>query len=140
MLPATHVLIGGIQPNMILGMLLGADFVPQDDKDADITPHYLAGRGLSDLPNLASLLDHRLIKLFDEQIRRVQDNFEGQLRPIPPFFWDSSGRASIHGVLTSAQKFLGEAIFMEMTSRPQASLEIMHWIAEVYVVLCRHFS
>ena len=33
-----QVLIGGIQPNMILGMLLGADFVPADDRDADITP------------------------------------------------------------------------------------------------------
>ena len=33
-----QVQIGGIQPNMILGMLLGADFVPADNRDADITP------------------------------------------------------------------------------------------------------
>jgi hypothetical protein len=33
-----QVQIGGIQPNMILGMLLGADFVPANDRDADITP------------------------------------------------------------------------------------------------------
>jgi hypothetical protein len=136
----SQVLIGGIQPNMILGMLLGADFVAQDDKDADITPHCLTGKDVGDLPEPESLLDHQLIKLFDEQIRRVQDDSAGQLRVIPPFFWDLSGRAAIHGVMTSAQKFVGEAIFMDMMSRPQACLGIMHWIAEAYVVLCRHFS
>jgi len=134
------VLVGGIQPNMILGMLLGADFVAQDDKDADITPHCLAGKDVGDLPAPESLLDHWLIKLFDEQIHRVQDDSDGQLRAIPPFFWDMSGRAAIHGVMTSAQKFIGEAVFMDMVSRPQACLEIMRWIAEAYVVLCRHFS
>ncbi len=136
----SQVLIGGIQPNMILGILLGADFVAQGDKDADITPHCLTGKDVGDLPAPESLLDHRLIKLFDEQIRRVHDDSGGQLRAIPPFFWDLSGRAAIHGVMTSAQKFIGEAVFMDMVARPQAPLEIMHWIAEAYVVLCRHFS
>ncbi len=32
-----QVQIGGIQPNLILGLLLGADFVPADDRDADIS-------------------------------------------------------------------------------------------------------
>lgn len=136
----SQVLIGGIQPNMILGMLLGADFVPQDDKDADITPHCLTGKDTGDLPAPESLLDHQLIKLFDEQIHRVQDDSAGQLRAIPPFFWDMSGRAAIHGVMTSAQKFIGEAVFMDMVTRPDACMEIMRWIAEAYVVLCRHFS
>jgi len=136
----SQVLIGGIQPNMILGMLLGADFVAQDDKDADITPHCLMGKDVGELPAPESLLDHRLIMLFDEQIRRVQDDSVGQFRAIPPLFWDMSGRAAIHGVMTSAQKFIGEAVFMDMVTRPQAALEIMRWIAEAYVVLCRHFS
>src|SRR3990170_20363 len=39
----SQVLIGGIQPNMILGMLLGAEFVPANDRDADITPCCLQG-------------------------------------------------------------------------------------------------
>ena len=30
-----QVLVGGIQPNMIVGMLLGADFVPADAMDAE---------------------------------------------------------------------------------------------------------
>lgn len=135
-----QVLIGGIQPNMILGMLLGADLVAQGDKDADITPHCLAGKDLSDLPEPESLLDHQLIKLFDGQIGCVQDESGGQLRAIPPFFWDMSGRAAIHGVVTSAQKLIGEAVFVDMMLRPEACLEIMHWITEAYVVLCRHFS
>jgi hypothetical protein len=135
-----QVLIGGIQPNMILGMLLGADFVSQDDKDADITPRCLGGKDLCELPEPEDLLDHDLIRIFGEQIRSVLNNSENRLRPIPPFFWDSSGRAAIHGVLTSAQKFLGETVFMDMMTDPQACLDIMNRIGDSYVVLCRHFS
>ncbi len=135
-----QIQIGGIQPNMILGMLLGADFIPQDDKDADISPGCLTKKEPCDLPRPESLLDHPLINLFDEQIRRVQSDSQKQLRPIPPFFWDTSGRAAIHGTMTSAQKLMGETIFVDMMTRPQPCLEIMHWIAEAFVVLCRHFS
>ncbi len=135
-----QIQIGGIQPNMILGMLLGADFVPRDSFDADITPGCLSGKDLDHLPAPESLLDHELIKLFEQQIHRVQDNSQKQLRPIPPFFWDTSGRAAIHGVMTSAQKFLGETFFMDMMIEPQQCLEIMGWIADAFIVLCRHFS
>lgn len=131
-----QILIGGIQPNMILGMLLGADFVPDPNHDADITPRCLAGKGLFDLPSHESLLEHPLIRLFDEQIRQAQET----LWPIPPFFWDVSGRATIHGVLTSAQKFLGEDFFMNMVSEPQQCLDIIDWIADACIILCRHFS
>jgi len=136
----SQVQIAGIQPNLILGMLLGADFVPRDSFDADITPNCLAGKDLGDLPAPESLLEHDLIRLFDEQIRRVEANSRGQLRPIPPFFWDSSGRAAIHGVLTTAQKFLGEAIFLDMMTEPQPCMELMGWIGDAFIVLARHFS
>jgi hypothetical protein len=136
----SQIQIGGIQPNMILGMLLGADFVTHDSYDADITPGCLSGKGLDDLPVPESLLDHDLVKLFDEQIRRVQNDSSKQLRPIPPFFWDTSGRATIHGVMTSAQKFLGEIFFMDLMTEPQRCLKIMGWISDVFIVLCRHFS
>jgi len=135
-----QIQIGGIQPNMILGMLLGADFVPQDSGDADITPGCLAEKDPADLPAPKSLLDQQLVTLFDEQIRQVQSDSKKQLRPIPPFFWDVSGRAAIHGAMTSAQKFLGETIFIDMVTEPQRCLEIMHWIADAFIVLCRHFS
>ncbi|MBL7189300.1 MAG: hypothetical protein ISS70_23475 [Phycisphaerae bacterium] len=136
----SQIQIGGIQPNMILGMLLGADFVPDACHDADITGQCLTGKDPADLPSVESLLDHSLIRLFDDQIRQAQDDRRQRLRPVPPFFWDISGRATIHGVLTSAQKFFGEAIFMDMLSEPQRCLDIMQWIADAYVALCRHFS
>jgi len=135
-----QVLIGGIQPNMILGMLLGAEFVPAADRDADITPACLAGTNPEDLPVPETLLDHDLIKLFDEQIARIRNEAQGRLRPIGPFFWDASGRAAIHGVVTSAQKLYGEAIFLDMMTEPEKCTEIMHWIADAYIVLCRHFA
>lgn len=135
-----QVLIGGIQPNMILGMLLGAEFVPANDRDADITPAPLAGSGPDDLPAPETLLDHDLIKLFDDQIARIQSETTGGLRPIPPFFWDGSGRAAIHGVLTSAQKLYGQTIFLDLVTEPDKCVAIMQWIAEAYIVLCRHFA
>jgi hypothetical protein len=135
-----QIQIGGIQPNMILGMLLGADFIPRDDGDADITPACLAGRDPVDLPAPESLLAHELVTLFDEQIRQVQEEHQRKLRPIPPFFWDSSGRAAVHGSMTTAQKLLGETIFIDMMTKPQRCTEIMQWIGDAYIVLCRHFS
>jgi hypothetical protein len=83
-------------------------------------------------------LHHDLVRLFDDQIARTQG--EGQFRPIPPFFWDASGRATIHGVLTSAQKFYGESIFLDLMTEPRKCMRIMDWIAEAYIVLCRHFA
>ncbi|MHC4172823.1 MAG: uroporphyrinogen decarboxylase family protein [Planctomycetota bacterium] len=136
----SQIQIGGIQPNMILGMLLGADFIPQDSGDADITPGCLMGKNPAGLLIPESLLGHQMIVLFDEQIRQIQDDSQRRLRSIPPFFWDLSGRAAIHGAMTSAQKFLGENIFMDMMTEPQRALEIMHSIAEAFIVLCRHFS
>jgi hypothetical protein len=133
-----QVQIGGIQPNMILGMLLGADFVPNDGYDADITPGCLTGKNPGDLREPETLLHHKLIKLFDKQI--AEANKAKKFRPIPPFFWDVSGRAAIHGMMTSAQKFLSEDIFVDMMVKPQQCREIMRWIGDAYVVLCRHFS
>jgi hypothetical protein len=130
--------IGGIQPNMILGMLVGADFLPADDRDADITPGCLAGISPDDLPSPETLLRHDLIRLFDDQIDHIQG--EAQSRPIPPFFWDASGRATIHGVLTTAQKFWGESIFLDLMTESRKCMKILNWVADAYIMLCRHFS
>ena len=135
-----QIQIGGIQPNMILGMLFGADFVPHDSYDADITPGCLLRKDLDELLAPESLLDHELIKLFDEQIHRVQNDSVIHLRPIPPFFWDTSGRSAIHGAMTTAQKFLGERFFMTMITEHELCLDIMDLIGKAFIVLCRHFS
>jgi hypothetical protein len=118
-------------------MLLGADFVPADNRDADITPYCLKGKNAGELPAAEALLNHDLVRLFDKQIR---SEAKGQRRPIPPFFWDSSGRATIHGVLTTAQKLCGETIFMGMLTEPAKCMRLLNWIADAYIVLCRHFS
>jgi hypothetical protein len=125
---------------MILGILLGADFVHRDSSDADITPNCFAGKKPTDLPLPETLLDHKMITLFDKQIRQVQEDSQKQIRPIPPFFWDISGRAVIHGAMTTAQKLFGEKFFMDMMTEPEQYMEIMQWIGDAYIVLCRHFS
>jgi hypothetical protein len=135
---ARQILVGGIQPNLILGMLLGAEFIPAAGGDADISPACWADKPLTDLPSPERLLEHPLIQKFDEQIRCVQQG--GRLQVVPPFFWDASGRAALHGALTTAQKFLGEQILLDMLSEPRRAREIMDWIVEANIVLVRHFA
>ncbi len=133
-----QILVGGIQPNMILGMLIGAEFIPNDSMDADISMTPLKGKDPNELPAPESLIEHELIKLFDEQIGKVRS--EGKLTPVPPFFWDISGRAAIHGTLTTAQKFLGESVFIDLMTAPENVVSVMDWITESFIVLVRHFS
>ena len=97
-----QVLVGGIQPNLIVGACLGAEFVFPPDKDSDIAGRPLEGvRDLADLPAPASLLEHPLIRRLDAQIAAVR-RARPDLRVIPPFFWDTSGRATIHGFITTS--------------------------------------
>jgi hypothetical protein len=133
-----QILVGGIQPNMILGMLLGAEFIPNDSMDADISMTPLKDQDPEALPAPNSLLDHELIRRFDEQIQEV--HAQGKLTPIAPFFWDSSGRATTHGSLTTAQKFLGESVFIDLMTDPDRVVKVMNWITESFIVLMQHFS
>jgi len=135
-----QVLVGGIQPNLLLGMLLGAEFRPADDRDADIVPGCLAGVEPADLPTVETLLEHDLVRQFDRQIVQIRSESHGNLHPIPPFFWDASGRAALHGALTTAQKLCGETIFVDMMTDPDRCRRLLQWIAEAYVVLVRHFA
>ena len=133
-----QILVGGIQPNMILGMLIGAEFVPNNSMDADISATPLKGKDPDQLPKPETLLDHELVKLFDDQIRQIQS--EGRLQPIPPFFWDAPGRATTHGTLTTAQKFLGENVFIDLMMKSGKVVKVMDWIADSFIVLMKHFS
>lgn len=137
---AGQVLVGGIQPNLIQGMLLGAEFLPRPDKDADISQACWAGRDVADLPAPAAILDHELVRLFDEQIREIRRSAGNGLTPIPPFFWDASGRAAVHGPLTTAQKFLGQQVFVDLLDDPARALAMMDWVTETNILLVRHFS
>ena len=133
-----QVLIGGIQPCLILGMLLGADFVPAPGGDADISPGCWADRPVEDLPRPDQLLEHPIIRRFDAQIRAVQE--EGSLTPVPPFFWDTSGRAAIHGALTTAQKLVGEGFLADLLTEPDRARRTMDWITGACIALVRHYA
>ena len=135
---SNQVLVGGIQPNMILGMLLGAEFVPEIDKDADISPQCFAGRPFEELPEVESLLEHPLVCLFSDQIKAILD--EGRLEPIPPFFWDNSRRAAVHGSLTTAQKLLGASVFMDLVSDLNGVKRFLRWVSQANAALVRHFA
>ena len=135
---ANQVLVGGIQPNMILGMLIGADFIPHNSMDADISMTPLKDIDPDRLPTPDELINHELIALFDSQIKQLKA--EGEFEPIPPFFWDASGRATTHGTLTTAQKFLGEEVFIALMMDPAKVVAVMDWITESFIVLMKHFS
>jgi len=136
----TYVLVGGIQPNLIQGMLLGADFLPRDNMDADISQACRAGRDVSDLPAPESVIEDDLIRLFDSQICDIRNNKENDLTPIPPFFWDSSGRGAVHGPLTTAQKFLGQDVFLDLLENPARVMPLMNWICDTNILLVNHFA
>ncbi len=137
---ANHVLVGAIQPNMILATILGAHFSFYEDKDADV-----AGKPLEsishkeELPEIITILDHPLVKDLESQIRQIQ-SARPDLKVIPPFFWDESGRATIHGIITTSLKLTGDNIMTIMMSDPELAHAIHHWIVDAYIILVTHFA
>ncbi len=133
-----QVLVGGIQPNMILGLLVGAKFVPHESMDADITPTPLKETPVDELPPFSQLLEHAIVRTFDEQFEHIAGL--GLFELVPPFFWDGSGRAAIHGILTTALKLFGESIFLDMASDPDLCRARFDWVADISIGLVRHFA
>jgi hypothetical protein len=135
-----HVLVGAIQPNMILATILGAQFSFYEDKDADV-----AGKPLEsishkeELPAIASILDHPLVDDLENQIRQIQIA-RPDLKVIPPFFWDESGRATIHGIITTSLKLTGDNIMTIMMFDPELAHAIHQWIVDAYIILVTHFA
>ena len=135
-----QVLVGGIQPNLIISACLGGEFLFYPGYDADIEGAPLAGiQAVDELPPPAIFLDHPLIKTFDSQIRSLQADHP-DLRVIPPFFWDTSGRATIHGFITTSFKLYGTDIFLQILQNPDFASELHAWITDVYILLIKHYS
>lgn len=132
-------LVGGIQPNMIIGMLLGAEFLPRSDADADISHSCLAGRDLDTLPSPAELLEHPLIRRWTTEILELADAPD-PLCPVPPFFWDRSGRAAVHGALTTGLKFWGDKFLASPLLDPHWCQRAMDWLTDVSAELVGHFA
>jgi hypothetical protein len=135
-----QVLVGAIQPNMILAALLGARFTFFEDKDADVHGKPLEDiSGIQDLPSLELILKSSLVRDLENQIEVIRRNHP-ELRVIPPFFWDESGRATIHGIITTSLKLTGDNIMVIMMTNHDLAHAIHQWIVDAYVILIRHFA
>jgi hypothetical protein len=135
-----QVLVGAIQPNMILAALLGARFSFFQDTDSDVLGKPLEHIStIEELPPLNAILEHALIKQMEKQVEEIRESHP-ELRIIPPFFWDESGRATIHGVITTSLKLTGDNIMTIMMSDPDLAHAIHQWIVDAYVILIRHFA
>jgi hypothetical protein len=135
-----QVLVGAIQPNMILAAVLGAQFSFFEDTDSDVLGKPLEFiSSIDELPSLDTILEHPLIREMESQIQAIREKNPG-LQVIPPFFWDESGRATIHGVITTSLKLTGDNIMMIMMSDPELAHAIHQWIVDAYVILIRHFA
>jgi len=134
-----QVLVGGIQPNLILGMLLGAEFIPSSTADADIRLPDPDQWNFETLPLPEALINGQLVRMFDRQMETVREQGRAW-RAIPPFFWDVSGRAAIHGAMTSAFKLKGDSFLMDMVDAPDRACELVEWINRALLHLVEHFS
>jgi hypothetical protein len=135
-----HVLVGAIQPNMILAALLGAKFSFYETTDSDVAGRPLENIASKDeLPKPEMILEHELVKDLDRQIDEIKTMHPG-LRVIPPFFWDESGRATIHGIITTSLKLTGDNIMTLMMADPELAHAIHQWIVDSYIILIQHFA
>jgi len=135
-----QVLIGGIQPNLILANLLGAGFVFYPDKDMDVSGSPLSNISETDgLPKRKQILEHPLTRELSAMIDFLQRK-HAELEIIPPFFWDNSGRATIHGVITTSFKLIGDNAMMMIIMQPDLLHAVHQWITDAYVTLINHFA
>jgi hypothetical protein len=134
------MLVGAIQPNMIIAAALGAEFVFSPDKDSDVKGFPLKDiRDVKELPPVRETVNLAFIENLKEQYLDAVEKHPG-CRVIPPFFWDTSGRATIHGIITTSMKFIGQEIFTKMMIEPDLVKDIHRWIADVYTEVIRFFS
>ena len=80
-----------------------------------------------------------MYKDLDNQIRLINDT-RPDLKVIPPFFWDESGRATIHGIITTSLKLTGDNIMTMMMFDPDLAHAIHQWIVDAYIILVHHFA
>jgi hypothetical protein len=134
------MLIGAIQPNMIIAAALGARFVFSSDRDSDVSDSPIRNlKDITKLPDAEEILRLPLIRSLEVQYLEASEKYP-ECTVIPPFFWDTSGRATIHGIITTSLKFLGQDIFTKMMLEPEFVKEVHSWITGVYIGVVRHFS
>jgi hypothetical protein len=136
-----YIYVGGIQPNILVGACLGAEIVWYQDQDIDLLESAPLSRitAIADLPSPDELLLHPFIRQFDRQIIELQET-RPDLTIIPPFFWDISGRATIHGFITTSMRYFGQSIFIKTLEDPQFVMDLHDWIADMSIRFIRHFA
>lgn len=134
------MLVGAIQPNMIIAAALGSEFVYSPDKDSDVKGFPLKNiSDIAQLPPVEEVLNLSFLKELKNQYINAREHYP-DCKIIPPFFWDISGRATIHGIVTTSMKFIGQEIFTKMMTEPELVKGIHHWITDVYSAVIKHFS
>lgn len=134
------MLVGAIQPNMIIAAALGSEFIFAPDRDSDVRGFPLKDiKDLKDLPPVSGIRDLEFIRNLKNQFLEAREKYPW-CRIIPPFFWDTSGRATIHGIITTSMKFIGQDIFTMMMIYPDLVKGIHAWIADVYTGVIKLFS
>ena len=135
-----QILAGAIQPNLIIAIALGSELVCYPDKDSDVSGVPLKNIMDRDaLKNPDEILNHPFLKKIDEQILKIQKEHP-DLKVIPPFFWDSSGRATVHGIITTSVKLIGEDALMMTMMNPELLADVHQWITDIYIALIKHYS
>jgi hypothetical protein len=132
--------VGGLQPNLLLGAALGAELVFYGDHDPDIAGTPLAGLLQSQaLPEIA-WEDREPLATLLRQIDELRASSRGAFDVFPPFFWDRSGRATVHGPLTTAVKLIGNDFFILLLEDFGWAREILLWISKSYNALVKLFA
>ncbi|MFC2125653.1 uroporphyrinogen decarboxylase family protein [Bacteroidota bacterium] len=135
-----QVLVGGIQPNMLLAAGMGAGFKFFPDMDSDLDGQPLNGlMDKDELPDFDTLINHPFFKEIIKQINYIKTDHP-EYNVIPPFFWDTSGRATIHGIFTTSYKLIGEQALTMPYLNPELLHDVHHWIAETYIRFVRFFN
>lgn len=135
-----QLLVGGIQPNLILAYILGAEFVYYPDKDMDVSGNPLQHITSAEyLPSTEQILAHPFIKNLDALIVHLQKTHP-EAEVIPPFFWDNSGRATIHGIITTSFKLIGDNAMMMIIMDPALLHSVHQWITDAYTILINHYA
>lgn len=142
--PVAFRQIGGLQPNLILGAAVGADFIFYGHQDPDISPCPLLDfGGMEGIAELDQIRweEREPIATFLRQIDEFKRKYRNrQIDVFPPFFWDRSGRATVHGPLTTAHKLMGENFFMLLQDDFEMAYAFLQWIAKAYTDLIMLFS
>ncbi len=96
-------------------------------------------KNVGELISVKKVLNLPFIKKLEEQYLQAKEKYRN-CTIIPPFFWDPSGRATIHGIVTTSMKFIGQDIFTKMMTDAETVKGIHLWITNVYIEVINHFS